>query len=337
MSFLAPLFLFGAAAIVGPILFHLIRRTTKERTLFSTLMFLEPSPPRITRRSRIEHLWLLLLRCAALALLAFGFARPFFPAKQDAAAGMSAHFARRVILVDSSASMRRDGLAEAARRKVIDAIDHAAPGDEVAVFFFAEETVPGMTFSEWRTAGRAAALPVMKSRLSEWQPGWGGTRLDAALRHAADAIEQEPGDAPSRREIFVVSDLQEGARLDAVQGHEWPPGTRVLLEAVVPSVPAWNASAAWLSSGEALENQASPASMRIRIANAPEASRDQFSLRWFSPGGEAAGPPIPMYIPAGQVRIASIPLPPDGSTKLMLEGDEVSFDNALHIVPPRPA
>src|SRR6185295_57102 len=45
MSFLAPLFALGALAIIGPILFHLIRRTTREVTPFSTLMFLRPSPP----------------------------------------------------------------------------------------------------------------------------------------------------------------------------------------------------------------------------------------------------------------------------------------------------
>ena len=74
MSFLAPVFLLGALAVAAPIIFHLIRRTTKEVTPFSTLMFLQPTPPRVTRRSRLENLWLLLLRCAVLGLLALGFA-----------------------------------------------------------------------------------------------------------------------------------------------------------------------------------------------------------------------------------------------------------------------
>src|SRR5207245_8874893 len=77
MSFLAPLFFLGALAVSLPIIFHLIRRTTRERTPFSSLMFLQPSPPRLTRRSRLEHILLLLLRCLVLCLLAFGFARPF--------------------------------------------------------------------------------------------------------------------------------------------------------------------------------------------------------------------------------------------------------------------
>src|SRR5947208_550265 len=38
MSFLAPLFLLGALAVSLPVIFHLIRRTTRERTPFSSLM-----------------------------------------------------------------------------------------------------------------------------------------------------------------------------------------------------------------------------------------------------------------------------------------------------------
>ena len=77
MSFLAPLFLLGGLAVALPIIFHLVRRTTRERIRFSSLMFLQPSPPRLTRRSRLEHLLLLLLRCTVLCLLALGFSRPF--------------------------------------------------------------------------------------------------------------------------------------------------------------------------------------------------------------------------------------------------------------------
>src|SRR5215813_5284169 len=106
MSFLAPLFLLGAVAIALPVIFHLIRRTTKEKTVFSSLMFLAPSPPRLTRRSRLEHLLLLAVRCLVLCLLAMGFSRPFF--KKPVSTTASPGTARRlVLLVDSSASMRR--------------------------------------------------------------------------------------------------------------------------------------------------------------------------------------------------------------------------------------
>ena len=56
MSFLAPFFLLGGLALALPVIFHLVRRTTKERTVFSSLMFLMPTPPRLSRRSRLEDI-----------------------------------------------------------------------------------------------------------------------------------------------------------------------------------------------------------------------------------------------------------------------------------------
>ena len=54
MSFLAPLFLLGGLAVALPIAFHLIRRSSREQMPFSSLMFLQPTPPRVTKRSRLE-------------------------------------------------------------------------------------------------------------------------------------------------------------------------------------------------------------------------------------------------------------------------------------------
>ena len=51
MSFLAPAFLLAGLAIGLPVVFHLIRRSTRERKVFSSLMFLLPSPPRLSRRT----------------------------------------------------------------------------------------------------------------------------------------------------------------------------------------------------------------------------------------------------------------------------------------------
>lgn len=75
MGLLAPLAC-CALAIAGPILFHLIRRQPQGRVLFSSLMFLRSSPPRLTRKSRLDNLLLLLLRVLALVMVALAFSRP---------------------------------------------------------------------------------------------------------------------------------------------------------------------------------------------------------------------------------------------------------------------
>src|SRR5580765_77963 len=117
MSLLAPLYIAGAIAIALPIIFHLIRRTPQNRQTFSSLMFLAPSPPRLTRRSRLTNILLLILRAAVLCLLALAFARPFFYRHSDL--NVNPTNGRRVaILVDTSASMKRGDLWAQAQRQV---------------------------------------------------------------------------------------------------------------------------------------------------------------------------------------------------------------------------
>src|SRR6187402_2071161 len=126
MGFLAPLYFAGLLAIALPIIFHLIRRTPQGRQTFSSLMFLTPSPPRLTRRSRLDNLLLLLLRGLALALLAFAFARPLFYRQSDM--NISEAEGRRIALVvDTSASMRRGDLWTQAVRRVDKVLDGLSP------------------------------------------------------------------------------------------------------------------------------------------------------------------------------------------------------------------
>src|SRR3954464_5628935 len=118
MSFLAPLFLVGLVAVAAPIIFHLIRRTVKERVRFSTLMFLKESPPRLTKRSHLENILLLLMRCAVICLLAVSFARPYF--QRAVTAPPKPNSGRRfVVLLDTSASLRRTGLFDSAKAAAI--------------------------------------------------------------------------------------------------------------------------------------------------------------------------------------------------------------------------
>ena len=69
MSWLFPLYLAGAAAVIVPILLHLRRQPPKDRVAFSSLMFLEETERQPTRRRRLENWLLLLARCLILILL----------------------------------------------------------------------------------------------------------------------------------------------------------------------------------------------------------------------------------------------------------------------------
>ena len=336
MSFLAPLFLLGGLALAGPVIFHLIRRMTRERQTFSSLMFLHSSPPRLARRNRIEHWLLLLLRCLALALLAVGFARPFFK-QAPLADPIGAQPKRMVVLVDVSASMRRAGLWSAARERVAATLRRVAPADQVAVFAFDRRTVPLISFAEWNrtTPGDRAAL--VNARLNATAPGWAGTHLGNALIAAAEALAETEGKSPftGPREIVLVSDLQSGSRLDSLQAYEWPKGVVLTLE----PLRAANRTNAGLQlvADTPDATPATRAAIRVRVTNSSESQREQFKVGWMrADSAEFAVPPLDVYVPPGQIRIAAVPVPKDtpGLTRIGLRGDDEDFDNQVFAIPP---
>src|SRR5207249_11488130 len=86
------------------------------------------------RRSRLENIFLLILRCLVLGLLALGFARPFL--QRPFANTPSGQAKKVVILVDTSASMRRENLWAQARSKAEESLRGATPVDSVALMTF---------------------------------------------------------------------------------------------------------------------------------------------------------------------------------------------------------
>ena len=104
MTFLAPLFLVGLAALAIPVLIHLIQRERKTIVAFPSLMFLRRIPYQSVRRRKVRNWLLLAMRAAAVLMIVAAFARPFL--RQGALASAAAGGAREVvILLDQSASM----------------------------------------------------------------------------------------------------------------------------------------------------------------------------------------------------------------------------------------
>ena len=342
MSFLTPLFLLGGLAIAGPIIYHLVRRTTREKTRFSSLMFLLPSPPRLSKRHRLEHLLLLILRCAALALLALGFARPFVrqtPINDPTAAQPK----RIVVLVDTSASMRRDGVWAAATARVEQVLRRAAPVDQVALYPYGKQATPLVSFEDWNRTAPGDRVAFAMGRLGGISPTWTGTHLGNALVTAAEALgENEDGKtSPGPREIVLVSDLQAGSRMDALQAYEWPKGVELLVEPVTARN-VTNAGVQLVADGPD-STRAIDAPVRARVTNATDSKREQFKLGWTQAavaGGatpaEWVGAPIDAYVPPGQSRVFALTVPKIGSSveQITLRGDDEAFDNNTYVIPP---
>src|SRR4029453_1640872 len=105
MTFLAPIFLAGLAAIAIPILVHLIQRERKEVVEFPSLMFIRRIPYQSVERRRIHNWLLLLLRAGGMILVIAAFTRPFFRVDPLKAAESLSGARELVILLDRSASM----------------------------------------------------------------------------------------------------------------------------------------------------------------------------------------------------------------------------------------
>lgn len=327
MSFLAPLFLIGAAAIAAPILFHLIRRTSREKTLFSTLMFLAPTPPRVTRKSRLENILLLLLRCAVLGLLALAFARPFLR-KPLNAAPPGGDATRMVLLLDTSASLRRENLWSEAKAKAAEFVSRAKPNDELAILAFDRNARTVLSFQEWRTASASERVALAKQRLDALSPTWNATHLGHALVSAVETLEAERENTIANRQIILISDLQEGARLEGLQGLPWPKNTQVTTVAL-KAKRRTNAGVHVIAS--AADTQPAD-SVRVRVGNSSESTTEQFQLKWAKE--TVASNVAVAYVPPGQSRVVEAPKS-SGAEQLTLTGDEVDFDNSVFIVPPR--
>ena len=103
MAFLNASLLFGGVLIALPILLHLLMRRQPRPIVFPALRFVLAKRDVNQRQLRLRHLLLLLLRCAAIALLAFALARPSW--KGSGVLGKEGAPLAAAIVVDTSLRM----------------------------------------------------------------------------------------------------------------------------------------------------------------------------------------------------------------------------------------
>lgn len=333
MSLLAPLFLLGALAIAGPIVAHLMRRNTRDRVAFSATQFLEASKPRLDRRNRIEHPWLLLLRVLAVLVLALGFARPFL---REAPATLRAQgiVRHRVIVLDASASMRRQGLWPAALDRLRQSAGNLAPSDALAIITAGDAPETLLASDAWKGTAPSERASLLKSTIDGREPGWGPTRLDSAVERALEELTtmRETGAAPTESTIVIISDLADGARISGLAGRDWPEGVHVEIDSVArPAEP--NASLHWLGWAEGPDGTRVA---RLRVAHDALDSRSYTLALRATDGAGAWGQPTTLILAPREVRAVALPFPVDDAVpaEARLTGDAEPFDNTVWIVPP---
>lgn len=333
MSFLFPLYLLGAAALAVPILLHLRRRPPKEHIEFSSLMFLEKSPERVTRRTRLEHWLLLALRCLALLLLAFAFGRPFL--SSITLPSEETKLTRAIILVDRSASMQRDGLWEAALTAARGALEQFKDRDEVAVAFFDEEFQLAADLPALSGLGARARVASLDQLISEkfTAPGWRSTDLGTAMGQAANLLLSADASVPADyREIVLISDFQDGAKRRQLSETPWSEDVRVRCLPVSTATPG-NLSLT-LAATPPRSNIDEAEVYRVRIANSTDSDNPAVTLAWKGFPDSA----VKTLVAPGTGRILTSPPRPPGAERgtLVVTGDAHPFDNDVHVSPVQP-
>jgi hypothetical protein len=337
MSFLYPLFLAGIAAVSLPIILHMIRRQTRKRVTFSSLMFLRTTVPRFKNRSHLENLLLLILRCIILCLLAFAFSRPFFP--RDTRANQVSVAGRIVLLIDTSASMRQTGVWPRAISEAQLMLRDVNPADRVCVMRFDQGMETLIGFEQWDAMDSARRTAIAAEQLSKLSPGWASTNLGQALVSAAEAIEDDEVNDEQQKfrtqRIVLITDLQKSSSLEALQAYEWPEALELEVRPIA-AAGSTDAALQLIAGKDHLARETVDELPSVRITNSADAAVERFGLSWAGEElSETSDRKTEVYVPAGHSVVVRVPQRADNSApgKLVLTGDDHDFDNALYIAP----
>ena len=325
---LAPVFAVAGGLLAGvPIVLHMLRRTPAVRMPFSVVRFLSPTLPKTTKRSTIEHWPLMLLRILAVALIALAFARPFqrMAIDKTAATGSADRIA---ILVDASASMRRDGLREAVATELHKVADELDAHDTLSVSAYSESMRKLVTAEEWKSTDPDNRLALIERAIESWEPDWMATRTANALLETADEVSRETAksDAVSERRVILITDFQQGSSLDELRSGKWPDSVKLDLRIVQPQQPG--------NAGLSLIEDNRTGKIRVRVTNSGDASLTKYILQTFDTKGLPVGTPLTAEVGGGERRTFSMPDAVQGQPQIVgveLLGEPHVFDNVVDL------
>jgi hypothetical protein len=224
LSAVHPLLLWGALAVAAPIIIHLLSKRKFRLIDWAAMDFLLEADRRNRRRVRLENLILLLLRCLAVALVAFLVARPFLTPEGVQQAGATAPEIERVIVLDDSPSMLARGKnnelafddAKAGLVTFVEELVRDSPRDRLTLVLTSKPDSPLINGKFLHTAGGADSggdeVGEIVRTIKNLQPSERTADLDATFLAldrmlAADA-------AVVNRVVYLVSDLR---------GRDWRP------------------------------------------------------------------------------------------------------------------
>jgi len=201
MIFGASTFLYLLPLAGLPILFHFMLKLKKRQVVFSTLMFLRRTDPRLNSRRKIQQWLLLLMRMLLIMFILLALSRPVL----EIASGLGGNEAV-IVLVDNSGSMlmpadedrtKLDCAIEGAR-KLIASLESGCQG---AVFTLVDD--PEVEQTGFLTSDKELLLGVLDSIKTTEASG----DPETALYRAFDFIGNSVGKSGS---VHIFTDLQAG-------------------------------------------------------------------------------------------------------------------------------
>ncbi len=216
MTFLNITLLAGSALIAVPIVLHLIMRRKPKHFEFPALRFVQKRHETNQRRLRLRHLLLLLLRAAAIALLAFALARPSM-LLSDVLPGQEEPVAAAMIF-DCSPRMeyRHENRTrlESARELALWLLPQLPRNSEIAVL---DTRLGPAAFEVDRSSAR--------NRIDRLEPEANSRPLTDVIGKALELLATSE---LRRREVYVLTDLGRAS---------WPEDAAVRLQEQISGVP----------------------------------------------------------------------------------------------------
>ncbi|HSK21013.1 MAG TPA: VWA domain-containing protein [Longimicrobiales bacterium] len=198
MGLLNPLLLLLAGAAAVPLLLHLLQRHQGPRVIFPALRYLRRAEKESARRIRLRQILLMLLRIAAVLLLALAAARPF------TGFGGAGHSPTAVVIVldNSMSTAAVEGerrVLDELKARALEMLEAAGPDDR---FWLLRAGVP----DEPALIGDAAATAL---RVRETEPSAAAADVNTALARATAILAA--GAEGRAAEIHLLTDLQEAS------------------------------------------------------------------------------------------------------------------------------
>ncbi|MBI3877545.1 MAG: VWA domain-containing protein [Verrucomicrobia bacterium] len=206
MTFLNAILLGGLAAASLPVLIHLFNKNRHRVVRWGAMHLLNAAFEKNQRRLNLEHILLLLVRCAIPAVLALCMARPVLT---GAAKLLGDDKSSVVVLLDNSYSMESSAGATAnftsARDTAAKILTGAGRGSDFSVVLMAGGVAPLFD-------SPAFDAPRLVKELGKLDAGYGKANIPESLEAAASILARMQ---QQDREVVVITDFQKVSWSDA--------------------------------------------------------------------------------------------------------------------------